>query len=362
MRILQLFGLGDTSTLLTVGMRELGMDCDLLLSNRAFVTQYPAWTKKYPQLKHGCYHWDASNMMDYHTVSDLYRFARHYDLIFCHPPAGAYAWSIGRPYVMWDGGSGNFILDSKYESNRSSDNIEREIVRRSYKNAQHIFFNDINVIYTAWREMPWMHDRYSYIPLPVDTELFRPMQMTRPEHFTAYLPTRNEVRQKGIEQILQGFKQFTEQVPDARLLITRYGSDVPITQYLVEQLQLKDNVQWVPLVPKQQFARLINIADVVIDQLCLGALGGVSVQAMSCGQRVIVNSNETWYREQLYDTPPVLNVRTADDVCRQLLSCTTDDHQQLRHDAREFVLNHFSYMSVAYAVLERLRTSISSAA
>jgi hypothetical protein len=115
-RILQLFGLGDTSTLLTVAFRRLGMDCDLLLSNRAFVTQYPTWTKQYPELADGCYTWDKSNTLDPRTIADLYRFVRKYDLIFTHPPGGADAWNFGVPFVMWDGGSGNFIMSTHHES------------------------------------------------------------------------------------------------------------------------------------------------------------------------------------------------------------------------------------------------------
>lgn len=358
MRMLNLFGLGDTSTLLTVGLRELGADCDLLLSNRAFVTQYPAWTKKYPQLREGCYHWDASNMMDYHTVSDLYRFVRRYDIVIAHPPGGAYAWSLGRPFVMWDGGSGNFILDSRYQSHRDSDNIEREIVRRSYRDAAHVFFNDINVIYTAWRKMQWAHERYSYIPLPVDTSVFRPMSLPHFEQFTAFLPTRKEVQIKRLDRILIGFKMFTTYEPKARLLLTRYGSDVPIMEYLIEELGLRDNIQWVPLLPKPQFAELINRVDVVIDQVRLGAIGGVSAQSMACAQRVIVYANEDWYREQLHDVPPVLNARSAHDVCDRLIECTGTIHDVLRTRARGFILRHFDYQKIAARVLEiLLRTS-----
>lgn len=355
MKILQLFGLGDTSTLLTVGLRRLGADCDLLLSNRAFVTQYPAWTKKYPELAHGCYQWDKSNTLDPRTIADFYKFIRNYDLIFCHPPAGADAWNFDKPYVMWDGGSGNFFMNTKHEGKHLSNQVKHETVRRSYKKAKWVFFNDINVIYTAWQKMPWAHDNYSYTPLPVDTDVFRPMKLPKFDRFTAYLPTRQELHIKGIEDILQGFKQFTTHTPEAQLLITKYGSDVPVTEYIIHKLELENNVTFIPLIPKQQFAQLINQVDVVIDQLRVNALGGVSDQAMACEQRVIVGIKEHWYKEHLGETPPVLNAHTADDVYIRLLECYTKKHHNLKKKARRFINKHFEYNTVAQQVYKKLQ-------
>lgn len=353
MKILQLFGFGDTNTLLTIAFRRLGLHCDALFSNHAFVTQYPAWTKKYPELAEGCYHWDSSNMYDPYTVAELFKFCRRYDLIIAHPPAGAYAWLIGRPYCMWDGGSGNFAFNDFFER-KNKDITNHEIIRRSYQKAAWNYFNDIDVLYKAWPAMSWSHHRASYMPLPTDCEVFQPQDIPRSEHFTAFMPTRQEVVNKGIEQILQGFKAFTTLVPDAQLLITRYGSDVPITEYFIQELALQDHVQWVPLVPKQQLATLINTADVVIDQLGRGAVGGVTVQSMACAQRVIVDANNTWYTEQLGEALPVLTARTANDVYIRLLECYTTSHTHLKHSARAFILRHFEYNTVAKRMLKQL--------
>jgi len=355
MKILFLFGLGDTSPLLTAAFRRMGVDCDLLLSNRAFVTQYPAWTGHLPELENHVYIWDKSNTLDPHTIADLYKFVRDYDLIFVQPPGGVDAWNFGVPYVMWDGGSGNFIMSTHHESKQITGQINRELARRSYKQAKWVFFNDINVIYTIWKKLSWAHDRYSYMPLPVDTDVFHPMHTLPNEHFTAYLPTRQEVFIKGIEQILQGFKQFTTYVPDAQLKITRYGSDVPITDYLIDKYQLQNNIQWLPLVPTQQFAQFINQADVVIDQLRCGAIGGVTVQALACGQRVIVNANDRWYKEQLGEAPPILNAKNARDVCMKLLLCYHNKHISLKKQAIAFITKHFEYHTVAKRIYTQLQ-------
>jgi glycosyltransferase involved in cell wall biosynthesis len=123
------------------------------------------------------------------------------------------------------------------------------------------------------------------------------MDVDKFQHFVVYLPTRQEVWIKGIEEILQGFKMFTTVAPDAKLWMTRYGSDVPVTEHLIYKYDLEDYIQWIPLVPKTKFAEIINKAHVVIDQLKLNALGGVADQAMACEQRVIVAIKEEWYKD-----------------------------------------------------------------
>jgi glycosyltransferase involved in cell wall biosynthesis len=218
-----------------------------------------------------------------------------------------------------------------------------------------IFFNDINVIYTAWHHLSWAHDRYCYIPLPIDTSVFCPMKKQHlSDHFIAYLPTRQEVYIKGIDQILQGFKQFTTIIDDAELWMTRYGSDVPVTDYFIQKYNLQHNIKWLPLIPKQQFAQIINSVDVVIDQLALGGLGGVAVQSMSCAQRVIVNCNDRWYQEQLGAIPPVLNAKNPQQLADTLLECYYTNHKSLKKQAKHFVDAYFEYNTVATKVKERL--------
>jgi hypothetical protein len=45
---------------------------------------------------------------------------------------------------------------------------------------------------------------------------------------------------------------------------------------LVNKYGIEDSVAWVPVVPKPKLAEIMNRADVVIDQLTRGVLGGVA--------------------------------------------------------------------------------------
>lgn len=357
MKILQLFGFGDTNTLLSVAFRRLGYDCDCVFSNRAFVTQFPKWTRKFPELEHGAYHWDSSDLTSFNPLADLYKFVRNYDLLFVHPPGGSYAWTMGKPFVMWDGGSGNIVFDTG-TAHRNKERITHEIARRSYKMAKWCFFNDMDVIYRSWAHMRWKHDNFSYAPLPTDTKLFRPMKVEPFDKFTVYLPTRQEVYNKGIDEILQGWKLFTTLVPDAQLIIARFGADVPVTEHLVRLYELEDSVAWVPVVPKPKLAEIMNRADVVIDQLTRGVLGGIADQAMSCGTRVICPTVNEWYEEWLGEAPPTIQAWNPEELAECLLECYDGKHREKERQGRRFIEKHFEFMTVAKKILPILEEII----
>lgn len=362
-KVLNLFGLGNTATLLTVGLRRLGVDCDMLVSNRHFKTQYPDWTASYPELEGHAYIWDKSDTIDPRTVVDLLKFCNQYDFVIAQPPAPIYAWMFRTKYAVWDGGSGNFILNTKWQAPQLASRINYETARRGYKNADYIFFNDINVIHQCAKHIKWMPE-YGYMPLPVDTDVFVPMgeiledRVFKDDRFFVYLPTRQEIYWKAIDQILEGFKMFLQDVPDAQLLITKYGSDVPVVDHLINVMEIEDNVHWVPLVPKPRFAELINSVDVVIDQIKLGAIGGVTVQAMSCGQKVIVNARQDWYREALGESPPVVNAKNSSGVYRGLLDVYQGRYNGLGESAKDYIKKHFDYGKIAERVKEKIEQII----
>jgi len=108
----------------------------------------------------------------------------------------------------------------------------------------------------------------------------------------------------------------------------------------------------VPLMPKQDFARLINAVDVVIDQIKIHSVGGVTVQAMACEKPVIVAANQRWYNEQLGEGIPIVNAKDESGVYQALLDVYYGKHRTIGKDAREFVRRYHDYRVVSKKVLE----------
>ena len=301
-------------------------------------------------------------MRDPMTVVDLLKFCRRYDIVSCHPPGVIYGWMFGKKYTVWDGGSGNFVFDAKYESPEEKHKLTHEAARRGYKDADWIFCNDINVMYTVLDKIPWMHDRYGAMPLPVDTDVFTPApelydeRKSEDERFIVYCPTRQTYIIKGIDAILHGFKMFLQDVPNALLRMTYYGQDAKFTVIKCRHMGISDNVEWVRLVPKPEFRNLINMSDVVIDQTVLGAIGGVTVQSMACEKPVIVGVNQRWYNEQYGEGVPIVNARDAQGVYQGLKDVHDGKHSNIGGPARDYVVRNHHYTKVARGVLKVYET------
>ena len=360
MKIIDIYGFGDTGILLTEGLNQLGVQCDMLVSNRQFAGQLPQWTKQYKHVtKENLFVHRAEDNKDPSTTIDFARFVNSYDQAILHRPADMYSDLIKIPYHSWDGGSARFLFQKASVENRPVE-ADKAAARRAYKKSKTIFANDIDLIYKLFR--PRKFKNVVFTPLPVDTDMFRPMKKRRSKKFTIYLPTRQENAIKGTYDILVGIKQFlqNEHLVDKDNVLVKmplFGADSIMIPRTIKDLGLEKHVEIIPLLSKPKFAEAINRCDVVIDQLILGGYAGVSIQAMSCAKTVIVNAWRPWYKEHLNDEPPILYAKTAFDVGAQLLHAY--DFYERRYwkmgeKAREYAVEHHDYRKVAERVKERI--------
>jgi glycosyltransferase involved in cell wall biosynthesis len=186
------------------------------------------------------------------------------------------------------------------------------------------------------------------------------MRTRRSKKFTIYLPSRQEHAIKGTLDILKGIALFLQQKnhidPDNVLVkMPLFGMDSIMIPRTLKDLGLEGHTEIVPLFPKPEFAKALSKCDVVIDQLRLGAYGGVAIQAMSCAKTVIVNAWKPWYQEQLDDTPPILYAKTDYDVCAQLLHAYDfyeRKYFRMAESAREYAVKHHDYRKVSRKVLD----------
>lgn len=356
MKVIQVYGFGDTGLLLTVGLNKLGLECDLVVSNKQHSGQLPAWSKAYPELEGRVYVQRAEDAKDPFTVSDLGTFINGYDMVQLHQPSGRYADLIKRPFCMWDGGSSRFTFQPSKIDNPPV-KADKAASRRAYKKAKVIHANDIDMLYKLF--MPKNMDNARFTPLPIDTDLFKPMNVARTDdRFTIYLPSRQENQVKGTYDILHGIRAFViklgkEARKDIVVKMPRFGMDASLVPHWLKELGIEDIVEFVPLHTKPDFALALNASDVVVDQLKVGGYGGVGLQAMACGKTVIVNAWRPWYREQLGEVPPILYATTAFDVNAQLFHAYDfwqRQYWQMGKSAREYAVKHHSYMKVCEQV------------
>ena len=358
MRIIDVYGFGDTGILLTQGLNELGADCDMLVSNRQFAGHLPSWTKRYKHItKEKVFIHKSEDTRDPDNIIDFVKFVNTYDMAIFHRPGDMYADMIKIPFCIWDGGSSRFTFPPSKVKNPPVE-ADKAAARRAVKHAKVLFASDIDLLYKLF--IPKKYKNAVFMPLPVDTDLFRPRRTRRSKKFTIYLPARQENAIKGTLDMLKGISLFLQQKnyidPDNVLVkIPLFGMDSVMIPRTLKDLGLEDITELVPLLPKKEFAQAINKSDVIIDQLRLGAYGGVAIQAMSCAKTVIVNAHKPWYQEQLNDVPPILYAKTDYDVCAQLLHAYDfyeRKYFKMAESAREYAVRHHDYRKVSRKVLD----------
>ncbi len=372
MKILHIYGLGDTSLLLADGMNELGVDAHVLLSNKQFKTQLPAWMREYPSLKDKIHLHHSEDQLDPQTYIQMGKFANSFDFLICHAPSYTNYAMFKKPFYIWDGGASHFIWREKEVSETLT--YDREAARRAYFKAEGIFINDIDCLYSdRFRYPKRLHKKSIPMPLPVDLQTFYPQYSAKMEwtldkgkqiaskftvekddKFLIYFPSRQIQEYKGVLDVIKGLQLFYLFEKNIRIWIANYGRDVDITKAKVKEYGLESVTEFVKPVPKQEFARMLSMADVVIDQLLLGAYGGVSAQAMACETPPICNVHQPWYEEH-YEHVPVLYAKTPFDVQAQLkkaLDFKKRDWKGFGQAGRRFVEKWHDHKKVAKRVLE----------
>lgn len=350
MRVLHIYGLGSTSFLLADSMNEQGIDAHVLVSNKQFSTQLPSWFREYEHLKDKIHVHHSQDQQDPQTLIQLGRFANTFDTIICHAPAYTMFHMFKVPFYIWDGGASHFIWSEKQVS--PSLTYDKEAARRAYYKAKAVFLCDLDTMYRYTPER--LRERCIPMPLPVDLQTFYPVKTEPEDEFHIYFPSRQIQEYKNVLDIIKGLQHFYLFHKDIRIHIADYGRDVDITKAKVKEYGLDHVTEFFRPVPKQQFARMLNHADVVIDQLLLGAYGGVSAQAMACETPVICNVHQPWYEEH-YEHVPVLYATTPFDIQAQLkkaLDFKKRDWKGFGQAGRRFVEKWHDHKKVAKRLIE----------
>lgn len=358
MRILNMFSLNEAAYLLAAGLNDLGIHSDVIFSSRQFKTQGPAWTKQYPQLEGHCFVHQSEDMMDPFTISALGKFANKYDIIITHAPAPVYHHLFKRPHFLWDGGAWRFM---KLDKVNPIQQYDREAARRGYYGADHIFASDIDVYYKHMTDR--LRENSTTVPLPIDTELYKKTAKADIEgsegKFVIYFPTRKIHAYKGIIFILKALEMFVREVPDTIILMTMYGKDTKLTEFYCEPIT--DYIRYLRVVPKPQHVAYINAADVVIDQVWLGVLGGNAWQAMACQTPVVGNVNQAWY-EDAYERLPCLTTgnNQPENIYRALMRAYESPRTRMLigKRGREYVNKYHEYHNVAQRVFDTIEMVI----
>jgi glycosyltransferase involved in cell wall biosynthesis len=195
---------------------------------------------------------------------------------------------------------------------------------------------------------PKYHNKIIKIPIGTDTSHFKPFKIL-PENdtvlFLAYL-----VKRKGLEYLLKAIELVKKQIPGIKLLIAGDGPDKQYFLNMIEDLNLKDNVELYGHIPHNQTVNLFQKAQIYVLP-SLGEPFGMSlVEAMSCGLPIISTNcggvpEVVGENNQKFLVEPRNHIQLAEKISELLLDydlCT-----KVGNNNRDFVVRNYDWRIIA---------------
>ncbi|MBB5514553.1 glycosyltransferase involved in cell wall biosynthesis [Rubricella aquisinus] len=154
------------------------------------------------------------------------------------------------------------------------------------------------------------------------------------QHLKGMTPQEHSKTSKNNHWVFEAFAALLEKRKDrSPLLITfDYGKDAPASKALCTQLGIEDNVLWLPTMARKDIALILSWCDAGIGEFYSEKIiwGGTGWETLAAGKPLIqgyLYEDDAFEQQYGYPVPPLLKVRTKDDVLAHLLSITNDPVQ-----------------------------------
>lgn len=133
------------------------------------------------------------------------------------------------------------------------------------------------------------------------------------------------VESKNNHYLIQGFANFLKNGSKGTLFIVEYGPDVAATKRLCADLGIAGSVRWLPLMSRKEIMLFLELCDVGVGQFYKkpGMIwAGTGWEVLAAGRPLLQGFNFAqgeFKRTYGYDAPPILDVKSAEDVERHLV-------------------------------------------
>lgn len=130
----------------------------------------------------------------------------------------------------------------------------------------------------------------------------------------------SDLAYKANDKLIYAFKQLLEGTPNAKLVLFEYGNSLADSKNLIIELDLENNVVWMPLMDRKYIMQILTICDIFV-----GELGrkwntyGSMLEATLAGLPVIHFCDEFYFKsknDKLY--PEVVNAETIEELTNSL--------------------------------------------
>lgn len=191
--------------------------------------------------------------------------------------------------------------------------------------------------------------RLHFLPMVVDTELFKPMDKEH-DGLVMFHPSRQVWTDrtitdcKGNDKVFKAFARFVQIYKgEVMLLVIEKGWDLEASKLLIKELGIGSQVKWMSPVSRLELSKLYNKSDIVLDQFVGGGvLSLIPIEAMACGTSVVSYVKE--YPVAFYgEMPPIISAQSEDDIFHAMLKLTDSSLRSHKgEEGREWVKKYCS--------------------
>ena len=209
------------------------------------------------------------------------------------------------------------------------------VCRQVYEESPQVFITNTDVLPSAAR-LGLDRSRTVYLPHAFSPEKLwawrdkHPDLKPPPGEVRFFSPTRHHWRDrsrswsKGNDVFLRAAARLAREGRRFQILLVEWGKEVAESRALIEALGLADRVTWVAPMHKETLWETYLTHHAVVDQFVLPAMGGVSMEALALGRRLIAALDLPCCEEFFGAAPPCLAAMT-EDACVAAMTAVLDD-------------------------------------
>lgn len=220
------------------------------------------------------------------------------------------------------------------------DPLRRPLVRRSLAEAKAVFVSTPDLLPLV---RPLRPDAI-FIPNPVDTSLFRPIEGSRPRS-SAILLLSAFTEVKRVDIAIGAIRLLRARRPDVEVTAVDHGP-------LARRYHEEPGIRFVPPRAHSDMAALINEHAIVLGQFGIGSLGMSELEGMACGRPTVCHHvHDGTYPE----APPLLAAKSAALAAGHLEDLVADPASAMELGARAcaWIGRHHGYLEVGRRLLDR---------
>lgn len=265
----------------------------------------------------------------YIVRAPLYRgVLEAYDIVHGYTVQGVYPAAAGLPnFVSYELGT---IRGLPFE-----DSPMGRLTKWAYLMSPEVFVTNIDCLPAAARmglDMGHVHKALHAFDVDAAIAFARDWSETPDDGETPvfYAPARQHWKEgndsilKGNDVAIRGAALLKAKGYRFQLVLGEWGSEVHLTKALIAELGLGDRIGWTRPLPRSDLWPTYMRARAIVDQFRSPAFGGVSLEAMALGRRLITAYDHDHGKAFFSGPPPIFNCRTPEAVADAMAACLAD--------------------------------------